>query len=169
MKRQGFVYKFPEETADNICAEYIFSKKYLLYTKPDRKLTYGLFRAIIPNFATNYTEGEILVAGYNFGAGPLRERMFQVMQAAGISIIIAKSFASLFYQAAFSAGFLALEANTDFIADKDEIEIILTDQLIRNLTQRVGFIAKPVPSASLRLYRDGGVLAHLRKNSTYSL
>ena len=169
MKQQGFAYKFADEIADNICAEYIFAKKYILYTKADQKLTSVLFQAIDPNFFTEYSVGEILVAGYNFGSGPIRERIFQVMKAAGINIIIAKSFASFFYRAAFSAGFLLLEANTDFINDKDEIEIMLKDQLIRNLTRRIGFVVQSIPKAYLRLYNDGGILAHLHKHGLYNL
>ena len=124
----------------------------------------------IPQFVLNNPEyrGSILVAGKNFGCGSSREHAPVAIKGAGISCVIAKSFARIFFRNAFNMGLMIFESDSaaDDIKEGDQVEIEPDKGLIRNLTTGGTFHVAPIPPFMQGLIKDGGLIAHLRKDGT---
>jgi 3-isopropylmalate/(R)-2-methylmalate dehydratase small subunit len=117
---------------------------------------------IDPEFASKIRTGDIMVAGKNFGCGSSREPAPIALSAAGISCVIARSFARIFYRNAFNVGLPVLEClDTDFMRQGDEIEVNLDTGEIRDLTYGRSFRAKPIPPFMQDLLTAGGLLQHV--------
>jgi 3-isopropylmalate/(R)-2-methylmalate dehydratase small subunit len=118
-----------------------------------------------PEFIQRVREGDIVVAGKNFGCGSSREHAPLALKAAGISCIIARSFARIFYRNGFNQGVPLLESSeaAEQIQDGDRVSVDLSTGEIRDLTQGKRFLAKPIPPFMQSLIEDGGLIAHLRK------
>jgi 3-isopropylmalate/(R)-2-methylmalate dehydratase small subunit len=169
MKKRGSVYKL-RNIFDDVSCDYIISAKYKFKSENKSYLAKHLFEGIEPEFLDNYSLGDMLVAGYNFGCGSTREQAPQSLKVAGVKVVIAKSFGVSFYKNAFNSGLLLVICNTDHIEDRDDVEIDLLNNYVRNLTKRTGIKMDPIPSPLLKLYTDGGLTQHLRKNNnSYNL
>jgi 3-isopropylmalate/(R)-2-methylmalate dehydratase small subunit len=153
----GRVWKF----GDNIDTDIIIPARYLAYTDP-QVLGRHCMEPLVPDFADKVKKGDIIVAGSNFGCGSSREHAPLAIAALGISVVIAKSFARIFYRNAFNKALPLLEADVvDAVAEGDTIEVDLTAGLIR--TGRAEVKAKPIPPFMLELIGDGGLINHLRR------
>jgi 3-isopropylmalate/(R)-2-methylmalate dehydratase small subunit len=120
---------------------------------------------IDPQFPKKVHPGDIVVAGANFGCGSSREPAPIAIKAAGISCVVAKTFARIFYRNAFNVGLPLLESpdvpnNT---TEGDELEIDIDTGRIVNLSRGTSFVAKPIPSFMQELIRDGGLMRHIAK------
>jgi 3-isopropylmalate dehydratase small subunit len=120
---------------------------------------------IDPNFSEKVRRGDLIVAGTNFGCGSSREPAPLAIQAAGISCIIARSFARIFYRNAFNVGLPLLESATapDDVDEADEIEVNIDSGHVRNLTQEKSFEANPIPAFMQELIRNGGLMKHIAR------
>lgn len=120
---------------------------------------------IDPNFSEKVCAGDIIIAGTNFGCGSSREPAPIAIKAAGISCIIARSFARIFYRNAFNVGLPLLESSEipAIIKEGDELEVDLDAGSIRSLVLNKTFKATPIPPFMQELIRDGGLLKHIRK------
>ena len=118
-----------------------------------------------PNFHSKVHTGDIMVAGRNFGCGSSREPAPLSIKGAGISCIIAKSFARIFYRNAFNIGLPILECSeaSNSIQEGDEIEVDLNGGIIINLSQGETLQAKPIPQFMQELIQDGGLMKHIAK------
>lgn len=163
---RGCAYKL-EHIDDDVNCDYIISGKYKFQTEDKVVLGKHIFENFEPGMNDKLNRGDFLVAGYNFGCGSTREQAIQSLIAAGIKVIIAKSFAHTFYRNAFNNGMLLIECNTDYIDNKDEIEINLKNQFIRNATKKMGLKISPIDPAVLKMYHDGGLINHLLKNRNH--
>ena len=115
-----------------------------------------------PTFAKDVAEGDIIVGGMNFGSGSSREHAPIAIIALGIKVVIAKSFARIFYRNGFNKGLALLEADLDGLVDeKDEIEVDLSSGVIR--TKRGEVRAKPIPPFMVELIDEGGLMNYLKK------
>jgi len=120
--------------------------------------------AVDPDFATKVKKGDILVAGVNFGSGSSRETSPLALKYLGISAIIAKFFARIFYRNAINLGIPAIECNaTDSIDENDVIEINLEEGTILNITKNASYMCSKMPSHILTLIHDGGLVPYLKK------
>lgn len=120
---------------------------------------------IDPRFSEKAQPGDIIVAGTNFGCGSSREPAPLAIKAVGISCIIAKSYARIFYRNAFNIGLPLIECKeaTDQIQEGHEIEVNLDTGDIRDLSIEKAFKANPIPPFMQDLIRDGGLMNHLAK------
>jgi 3-isopropylmalate/(R)-2-methylmalate dehydratase small subunit len=120
---------------------------------------------IDPEFHHKVKPGDILVAGNNFGCGSSREPAPIAIREAGVSCIIAKTFARIFYRNAFNVGLPILECADapDHIEEGHEVEVNFDTGEIRDLLLGRSFQAKPVPPFMQELVRDGGLINHLTK------
>ena len=120
---------------------------------------------IDPAFARRVSPGDIIVAGSNFGCGSSREFAPWAIQGAGISCVIAKSFARIFFRNAINIALplLACPAAVEGTEEKDLLEIDLGLGEIRNLTRNKGFTALPYPEFIRELISAGGLLEYARR------
>jgi 3-isopropylmalate/(R)-2-methylmalate dehydratase small subunit len=120
--------------------------------------------AVDPGFAARVKPGDILVAGLNFGSGSSRETSPLALQYLGITAIVAKFFARIFYRNAINLGIPVIEcAATDRIGDQDRIEIDLEAGLIRNLTQDESYPCSRLPPHIFALIQAGGLVPYLKQ------
>lgn len=118
------------------------------------------------NFASKVQKDDIIVADKNFGCGSSREHAPIAIKAAGLSCVIAKSFARIFYRNAFNVGLLLMicpEAVED-IDVNDEVEIdIHTDNIIKNITKNKSYQAEPIPTFINDIIAHGGLMNYVVK------
>lgn len=118
------------------------------------------------NFASKVQKDDIIVADKNFGCGSSREHAPIAIKAAGLSCVIAKSFARIFYRNAFNVGLLLMicpEAVED-IDVNDEVEIdIHTDNIIKNITKNKSYQAEPIPTFINDIIAHGGLMNYVLK------
>ena len=109
-------------------------------------------------------QGDILVAGLNFGCGSSREHAPIAIQASGISLVIAKSFARIFYRNAINIGLAIVEcpAAAEAIAEGDEVEADLDAGIIRNLTTGAEYRTEPFPPFIQTIITHGGLMQAVR-------
>lgn len=160
---RGCAYKL-ERIEDDVNCDYIISGKYKFQTEDRSFLSRHIFENIEPGMLDRINRGDFLIAGYNFGCGSTREQAIQTLIGAGLSAVIAKSFAHTFYRNAFNNGLLLIECNTDYVENKDELEIDLKNHFLRNATQKMGIKIGNIDPAVLKIYSDGGLINHLKKN-----
>ncbi len=118
-----------------------------------------------PDFLTRVRPGDIVVATTNFGCGSSREHAPMGIKAAGISCVIAKNFARIFFRNSIDIGLPLLECEeaVDNTEDGDQLEIDLSTGEIKNQTRKMTFTAKPYPDFMAELISDGGLIEHTKK------
>lgn len=118
-----------------------------------------------PTFAQKIRPGDIVVAQENFGCGSSREHAPLALKGAGVSVVIAKSFARIFYRNAFNTGLPILVAPeaVDGISEGDELSVDLATGEIVNLTTGRSYQAQPLPPFMRELVEAGGLLPYLKK------
>lgn len=160
MKLEGRVWKF----GSDIDTDAIIPARYLNQTDA-AELAKHAMEDERPEFVRKVKKGDILVAEKNFGCGSSREHAPLALKAAGISCIIAESFARIFYRNGFNQGVPLLESSEapKEIHDGDLVQIDLSTGEIFDVTTQKKFLAKPIPPFMQELIADGGLIPHLRK------
>jgi len=121
--------------------------------------------AIDPDFTKKLQRGDILVGGKNFGSGSSRETSPLTLKYLGVSAIVAKFFARIFYRNAINIGIAVVECEeADKIRGGDVIAIDLTAGVIRNETTGERYVCSKIPPHIMEIIDDGGLVANLRKN-----
>ncbi|MCL5291294.1 MAG: 3-isopropylmalate dehydratase small subunit [Actinobacteria bacterium] len=117
-----------------------------------------------PAFVKKVKRGDIIVAGENFGCGSSREHAPVAIKAAGVSCVIAKSFARIFYRNAINTGLLILESPeaVDGIREGDEIEVDASAGIVRNLTTGKEYRAEPFPPFIRAIIEHGGLIEYVK-------
>jgi 3-isopropylmalate dehydratase small subunit len=118
-----------------------------------------------PDFAARMRPGDFVVAGKNFGCGSSREHAPIALKAAGVSGVIAASFARIFYRNAFNMGlpiFVSPDAARD-LADGQEISVDLDSGVITARGYGRRYLSQPIPPFMQELLADGGLMAHVKK------
>lgn len=159
MKTSGKVWKF----GDDIDTDLIIPARYLNTSDP-RELAKHCMEDADPQFAVKVCESDIIVAENNFGCGSSREHAPIAIKAAGVSCVIAKSFARIFYRNAFNMGLPILECNdTDQFKTGDILSVDFDSGIITH--QKTGKIYKsrPIPVFMQELVKSGGLMNHIRK------
>jgi 3-isopropylmalate/(R)-2-methylmalate dehydratase small subunit len=160
MKLEGRVWKF----GSDVDTDAIIAARYLNQADPDELAKHAM-EDERPEFARQVKKGDILVALKNFGCGSSREHAPLALKAAGISCVIAESFARIFYRNGFNQGLPLLESfeASEEIQDGDLVQVDLTTGEIFDLTQQKKYFAKPIPPFMQELIENGGLILHLRK------
>jgi 3-isopropylmalate/(R)-2-methylmalate dehydratase small subunit len=160
MKIEGKVWKFGAD----VDTDAIIPARYLNQSDP-KELAKHAMEDERPEFIKKVKKGDILLAEKNFGCGSSREHAPIALKESGISCIIAKSFARIFFRNSFNLGLPLLESleASEAIKDGDRVRVDLNTGEIFDLTQRKKFFATPIPPFMQELLRDGGLIPHLRK------
>jgi len=154
------IWKF----ADNVDTDQIIPAEYLT-TGDAKKLAAHAFAKVRPEFSKEVKEGDIIVAGENFGCGSSREHAPRALLGAGISYVVAKSFARIFFRNSINIGLHLLEADVfDRIEEGDEIEISFEDGVIRNNTKMEEYKFKPLPEFMQKLLESGGLINYIKQS-----
>lgn len=156
--KKGTAHKY----GDNINTDIITPGKYMEFSI--QEMAKHAMEGVDPDFSAKVQCGDFLVAENNFGSGSSRETAPLALKAAGISAVIAKSFARIFYRNAINIGLPALElAEAEGIQDKDQLEVDLSAGEIRNLTQNKTYYFIPLPERLLDMLNAGGLVAQLEQ------
>ncbi len=160
MKLKGKVWKF----GDNIDTDAIIPARYLNTSDPD-ELAKHVMEDADKDFPSKISSGDMIIADANFGCGSSREHAPIAIKAAGLSAIVAKSFARIFYRNAFNIGLPIFESTEapDKIMEGDEIEIDADNGLIKNITKNEEYTAKPIPPFMQELINAGGLVEWTKK------
>jgi 3-isopropylmalate/(R)-2-methylmalate dehydratase small subunit len=160
MKIEGRIWKF----GSDVDTDAIIAARYLNQSDP-KELAKHVMEDERPEFFQEVRKGDILLADKNFGCGSSREHAPLALKTAGISCIIARSFARIFYRNGLNLGLPLLESSeaSEAIREGDRVRVNLTTGEIFDLTQKSKFLAKPIPPFMQDLIKDGGLIRHLRK------
>lgn len=160
MKYEGRVWKF----GDDVDTDFIIAARYC-NVSDGASLARHAFADPRPEFASSVSEGDVIVGGRNFGCGSSREHAPIAIKAAGVRVIIAKSFARIFYRNAFNIGLPLLESveAAEDIQDGDRLSVDLVAGRIENLTRKKSYSARPIPPFMEQLIREGGLVEYIRK------
>ncbi|MCK9229730.1 MAG: 3-isopropylmalate dehydratase small subunit [Syntrophales bacterium] len=157
MVLQGIIWKF----GDDVDTDLIIPAKFLNVSEPSA-LARNCFADLRPDFASSVQAGDILVAGSNFGCGSSREHAPLAIKTAGISLVIAGSFARIFYRNAFNIGLPLIESTeaAGVLADGEEIRVDLSAGTIVRVVDDRHFTAKPVPDFMAEIIQAGGLVPY---------
>ena len=156
---KGFVHKF----GDDVNTDEIIPAQYL-NTTDAKALGMHCMDGIQPGFASKIKPGDIIVAGKNFGCGSSREHAPLAIKGCGISCVIARDFARIFFRNAINIGLPILESPqaSSQLNDKDEIEIDLKKGHIKNISTGKIYNAQPFPEFMQELMDKGGLMKWIR-------
>ena len=160
MNTEGKVFKYP----DNVDTDVIIPARYL--NTPDaNELALHCMEDIDKDFVKNVSEGDVMVAGWNFGCGSSREHAPLVIKTCGTGCVIAKSFARIFYRNSINIGLAILECEDapDRISESDKIEADLDAGVIYNRTTGESFETKPFPEFIQKIIENGGLVESIRR------
>lgn len=162
---KGKAYKF----GDDISTDLIAPGRYFHLRSNLTELAKHVMEDADPEFPNKVKPGDFIVAGKNFGCGSSREHAPRIIKLAGVSAVIAKSFARIFYRNAVNIGLSVVECDTDKINNGDELKIHLTEGMVKNLTQDTAINFHPLPKFMVSILDDGGLVAHIKKHQGFKL
>ena len=160
MKFKGKAWKFGAD----IDTDQIIPARYLNTSDP-KELAKHCMEDADPQFVNKMKQGDIIIADKNFGCGSSREHAPIAIKAAGISCVIAKSFARIFYRNSFNMGLPIFECPdaVDAINEGDEIEVDMDTGKIVNLTKDKTFNSQPIPPFMQELINTGGLMEWVKR------
>lgn len=161
------IWKFP----DNINTDFISPARFNLITSltaDSKELAKIAFVEYRPDFPKNVKDGDILVAGENFGCGSSRESAAIALKACGLSAILAKSFARIFYRNAMNIGLRCIIMDTGGIDENDDVALDIAGSRVINRTKNAEYAFKTDP-VSKRIIDEGGIISFLQKKGLGSL
>lgn len=158
---RGKVFKYGK----NVDTDVIIPARYLNTTDP-QELARHCLEDLDGDFVRRVQPGDIIVAGENFGCGSSREHAPLAIKACGVSYVIAKSFARIFFRNAINTGLPTLESPeaVDSIQAGDEVEVDLEKGAITDLTTGISFPAMPYPEFMMRIVEAGGYVNFVKEN-----
>ncbi|WP_294410007.1 3-isopropylmalate dehydratase small subunit [uncultured Ruminococcus sp.] len=155
MKYTGNAIKY----GDNVDTDVIIPARYL-NTSDHRELASHCMEDIDKTFVSRVKQGDIIVAGENFGCGSSREHAPIAIKASGVSVVIAKSFARIFYRNAINIGLAIVECPeaAEGISEGDNVEADLDNGIIRNITTGKEYKTAPFPEFVQKIIENGGLM-----------
>ncbi|SJZ34588.1 3-isopropylmalate dehydratase small subunit [Selenihalanaerobacter shriftii] len=160
MKLKGQTWKY----GDDIDTDVIIPARYLNTSDPSELAKYCL-EDLDEDFVDKMTEGDVIVAEKNFGCGSSREHAPLAIKASGVSCVIAKSFARIFYRNSINIGLPILESEdaVEGIEEGDQVEVEVESGEIKNLTKDEVYQAEPFPEFMQEIIESGGLIKYVAK------
>jgi 3-isopropylmalate/(R)-2-methylmalate dehydratase small subunit len=162
---KGRVFKF----GDNISTDLIVPGRLAHLRSNLPELAKHVLEDADPAFAARVKPGDFIVGGSNFGLGSSREHAPLVIKMAGVSAVLAKSVARIFFRNAINQGLPILICDTSVIEDGDELEVDLTTGVIKDLTNGEHLTFGKIPPVMLGILNEGGLLPYIRKYGDFKL
>lgn len=154
---------------DHINTDYIISGKHKYRLTDLDKMAQYIMEDIRPNFYKEIRPGDFIVGGLNFGCGSSRETAAWVIKKAGISAVLAKNFARIFFRNAINVGLPALCLDTSLIQEGDRLKVDLDTGKVENLTRGVVMSTHPIPSFIQKILDAGGMEKHFKTHGGFNL
>ena len=160
MNAHGIVHKY----GDHVDTDVIIPARYL-NSQDHKELASHCMVDIDTEFVNKVKDGDIMVAGVNFGCGSSREHAPVAIKASGISCVIAKNFARIFYRNAINIGLAILEcpAASEGIDAGNEVSVDFDTGIITNVTKHETYQAEPFPEFIKDMISRGGLMASIQK------
>jgi 3-isopropylmalate dehydratase small subunit len=152
---------------DNVNTDIIIPGRYNVTT--DRaQLAKHCLCEVLPEFAPQVQPGDVIMAGHNFGCGSSREHAPSSILGCQVRVVIARSFARIFYRNAVNIGLPVLVCEEAVLAshDGDRIEVDLVNGMITNLSTQQSFSSEPLDPFVARIVQAGGILEYIRLEGT---
>ncbi|MBA7621077.1 2,3-dimethylmalate dehydratase small subunit [subsurface metagenome] len=162
---RGKAFKF----GDGISTDHIIPGRHAHLRSNLPELVKRVLEDADPTFVSRVKEGDFIVAGNNFGLGSSREHAPLVIKMAGVSAILAKSVARIFFRNAINLGLPVLICDTDGINDGDELEIDLSTGMVRDVTNGQKLTFGKIPQVMLRILDEGGLIPYIKKHGDLKL
>ena len=158
MRYTGSVIKY----GDNVDTDVIIPARYLNTSVPS-ELAAHCMEDLDKSFVSRVKQGDIITAGLNFGCGSSREHAPIAIKASGVSLVIAKSFARIFYRNAINIGLAIVECPeaAEEIAEGDTVEADLDSGIIRDLSTGKEYRTAPFPGFVQSIIENGGLIASI--------
>ncbi|MBA7570227.1 MAG: 3-isopropylmalate dehydratase [Dehalococcoidia bacterium] len=162
---KGRAFKF----GDNISTDHIIPGRYAYLRSNLPELAKHVMEDADPDFAGKVSKGDFIVGGSNFGLGSSREHAPLVIKMAGVSAILAKSVARIFFRNAINLGLPVLICDTDGIADGDELEVNLAGGTVYDKTRGQKLTFGRLPKVMLDILSKGGLVPYIQKHGDFKL
>jgi 3-isopropylmalate/(R)-2-methylmalate dehydratase small subunit len=160
MAFHGRVWRFE----DNVDTDLIIPARFLNVSDAE-DLARHCFEDVRPDFAKDAAAGDIVIGGNNFGCGSSREHAPLAIKAKGICVVVARSFARIFYRNAFNIGLplLELEEGLEWFLDGETVSVDIATGKIGDPSGKRRFFAKPIPEFMRQIVRAGGLVEYIRQ------
>jgi len=156
----GRAFVFGDNVDTDVLAPGLYMKKSI------EVIAEHCLEALDPKFATTVRPGDVVVGGENFGMGSSREQAAQALRQLGVTVILAKSFAGLFFRNCINLGVAPVEcADTGRIKPGDLLVVDPIAGTIKNKTQNTSYRGVGIPAHLVEMVRDGGLIPHLEKRA----
>jgi 3-isopropylmalate/(R)-2-methylmalate dehydratase small subunit len=162
---KGKAFKF----GDNISTDLIVPGRLANLRSNLPELAKHVLEDADPTFASRVRPGDFVVGGNNFGLGSSREHAPLVIKMAGVSAVLAKSVARIFFRNAINQGLPVLICDTALIDDGDELEVDLSAGTIEDLTDGKHLTFGKIPPVMLSILNEGGLLPYIKKYGDFKL
>jgi 3-isopropylmalate/(R)-2-methylmalate dehydratase small subunit len=162
---KGRAFKF----GDNISTDHITPGRLAHFRSNLPELVKHVLEDADPTFASRVKPGDFIVASSNFGLGSSREHAPLVIKMSGISAILAKSVARIFFRNAINLGLPVLICDTTLINDGDELEVDLAAGTIKDITNGNQSVFTEIPQVMLHILDEGGLIPYIQKYGDFRL
>ena len=162
---KGRAFKF----GDDISTDHIIPGKYAHLRSDLPELAKHVMEDADPTFAKKVKSGDFIIGGKNFGLGSSREHAPLVIKMAGVSAIIAKSVARIFFRNAINQGLPILICDTDKIDAGDKIEVNLTRGIATDITKNIQLSFSKIPKVMLDILNEDGLIPYINKHGDFIL
>ena len=156
---KGEVFKF----GDSVSTDHIISGRYTHLRSNLPELAKHVLEDADPTFVSRVKTGDFIVGGRNFGLGSSREHAPLVIKMAGVSAILVKSAARIFFRNAINLGLPVLICDTDLINDGDELEVDLAVGTVNDITNGNQLTFSKIPEVMLHILDEGGLIPYIQK------
>ena len=154
---------------DNISTDHIIPGRFAYLRSDLPQLAQHVLEDTLPDFNSRGKEGDVVVGGNNFGLGSSREHAPVVIKMAGISVILVKSVARIFFRNAINQGMPVLFCDTDKISDSDELEIDVSEGKVTDITNGVVLNTSKMPPLMSIIVGEGGLIPYIKKHHDFVL
>ncbi len=162
---RGRAFKF----GDNISTDDIAPGRWFHLRSNLPELAKHLLEDVKPEFVSQVKPGDFIVAGKNFGQGSSREHAAVIIKMAGVSAIVAKSAARIFFRNAINVGLPVLICDSDRINDGDELEVDLKAGKVVNVTNGAELTSGKFPQVMIKILDEGGLIPYIKKHGGFSI
>ncbi len=158
---KGKVWKF----GDDVDTDIIIPGRYLVL-RDEKELAACVMEGCDPEFSKKVKKGDIIVAGKNFGCGSSREHAPIAIKGAGISAVVAESFARIFYRNSINIGLPLIEVKgiSGHVSEGDIVDINIDEGILKDLNNNEEFEIKPLPEFMLGIMEEGGLINFLKNH-----